>query len=60
MNSPNTTVRRADAQGLREIVRAELTGIVGSAIFVSSQRLSRLLPFVVERADQGKADELKE
>ena len=43
-----------------EMVRAELTRILGSSIFASSQRLSRFLQFVVERANEGKADELKE
>ena len=43
-----------------EMVRAELSRILGSSIFTSSQRLSRFLQFVVERANEGKADELKE
>jgi len=42
------------------MVRAQLARIQGSGIFASSQRLSRFLQFVVERAADGKTGELKE
>jgi adenylate cyclase len=50
--------RASSATG--EMVRAQLTRVLASSIFTSSQRLSRFLRFVVERANEGKADELKE
>jgi serine/threonine-protein kinase len=42
------------------MVRAELTRVLSSSLFAGSQRLSGFLKFVVERATQGKSDELKE
>jgi len=42
------------------VVLAEVDGIVGSGPFAHSDRLRRFLRFVVERALQGRAVELKE
>jgi hypothetical protein len=36
------------------MLRAQLARALASAIFASSQRLSRFLQFVVERAAEGK------
>ena len=43
-----------------ESVRAQLNRILASGIFISSQRLSKFLRFVVERSIADRGDELKE
>src|SRR5579862_604813 len=44
----------------KDMVRQQLKRILDSSIFVHSQRLSRFLQFVVERGNEGHADDLKE
>jgi hypothetical protein len=45
--------------GAEETARAQLTRVLASGISASSPRLSLFLQFVVERASEGRADELK-
>ena len=41
-------------------IRAELNRVLSSSVFTRSERLSKLLRFLVERQLEGKEDELKE
>jgi TolB-like protein len=44
----------------QDMVREQLKRILASDIFANSRRLSRFLEFVVERGQEGRADDLKE
>src|SRR6266576_2693202 len=48
------------ALGAEQLIRAELERVLSSASFARSERVSKLLRFLVERHLDGKDDELKE
>src|SRR5690348_14716376 len=50
----------ATAQGNEQVYRDELERVLSSACFARSERVSKLLRFVVERQLEGREKELKE
>lgn len=60
---PNLTAGRVSTFATKppkQVVAAQLDRILASAIFMHSERLSRLLRYAVQQAAEGKTEELKE